>query len=474
MDQRGCDGTPERGSSNRTRNGSHRSSFPAQHKARARLDFPLRVPRSRHRRRQTSLYISLPQCSQKGQNSNHPDATSLSPPPIHHPIRPPIRPLPLSTFLVITAHTPKTIPWLPLPRRPSRRQIIQLALIEIRRLHIPPHAILLHHPRIAAAENPQALVPGSPPAIPPDVPAPSEGQDDHDDEGDFAGAIVRRPPLRIEFLFRDLLGGCAVGVAAYAGLEALFAIDPRVTGRTADGADVDVEEAVEHVAGAARVVEGNHMACVVEEDVGEVARFLVEAGRLAFKGPVAPGGNRSRGDFKSLAPIPFHVVNERLGAEVVADEVFLAREEEDGDFAEEVWEESDGRWGVAGTKSTADGTIAFRPAGTLVGVDVESVDDIFPTEVGGDVFEVRGPVHAAAWVLVIEADVVHVHTALVLDSQAEDILQDGFAVGVVDMGVFAVAFEVADALCLGGFDLLRDGGILDDHTGFVGIFEVGI
>lgn len=263
-------------------------------------------------------------------------------------------------------------------------------------------------------------------------------------------------------------------MAAYAGLEALFAVDAGVAGLTADGADVDVEEAVEHVAGAPRVVEGNHMAGVVEEDVSEVTRFLVDACRLAFKGPVASRCDSSRGDFKAFAAVPLHVVDERFGAKVVADEVFLAGEEEDGDFAEEVWEKSDGRWGVAGTESATDGTVTFHPAGTFIGVDVESVDDVFSAEVGGYVLEVRGPIHAAAWVLVIEADVVHVHAAFVLDSQAENFLQDGFAIGVIDVSIFAIAFEVANALRLGGFDLLGDGGILDYHTGFVGVFEVGI
>jgi len=263
-------------------------------------------------------------------------------------------------------------------------------------------------------------------------------------------------------------------MAAHARLETFFAIDAGIAGRPADGADVDVEEAVQHVAGAAGVVEGNHVARIVEEDVGEVTRFLVYTRRLAFKGPVPPWGNSSGGDFKPLAAVPFHIVDEGFGAEVVTDEVFLAGEEENREFFEEVWEERNGRRGVAGTESAANSTGAFGPAAMFVVVDVEGVDDVFPSEIGRYVFEVRGPVHSAAGVDIIEADVVHVHAAVLLGGQAEDVLKDCFAVGVVDMGVFTVGFKVAGALSLGGFDLLGDWGILCEHTSFIGVFEVGI
>ena len=72
------------------------------------------------------------------------------------------------------------------------------------------------------------------------------------------------------------------------------------------------------------------MAGVVEQDVGQVARLLPEARRFAFEGPIASRGPGARRQLEALAAVPFHVGDQRLGAQVVADEIFGAREEQDG------------------------------------------------------------------------------------------------------------------------------------------------
>lgn len=72
-------------------------------------------------------------------------------------------------------------------------------------------------------------------------------------------------------------------------------------------ADVDAHEAVEHVARAPGVVEGDHVGGVVEEDVGEVSGALVDAGGFAFEYPVFAWGPGAGGvEFEASAAVEGH------------------------------------------------------------------------------------------------------------------------------------------------------------------------
>ena len=71
---------------------------------------------------------------------------------------------------------------------------------------------------------------------------------------------------------------------------------------------------------------------------------------------------------------------------MVADEILVAREEDDGDVFKEAREHGDGGFGVGGFELLAYGASAFGPAGFFVGVDVKGFGDFWSAEVGGYVF----------------------------------------------------------------------------------------
>lgn len=52
--------------------------------------------------------------------------------------------------------------------------------------------------------------------------------------------------------------------------------------------------------------------------------------------------------------------------------------------------------------------IAFGPAGGLIRVDMERRGYVGTAEIGGDVREVGGPVHATGWVSILLPNIVHV------------------------------------------------------------------
>ncbi len=162
---------------------------------------------------------------------------------------------------------------------------------------------------------------------------------------------------------------------------------------------------------------------------------------------------------------------------MVADEVLGAREEQDGDFGEEVGEEIDRGLGVDGAEVGADGAVAFDPAGDLVRVDVEGVDDVLAAEVRGDARQVGRPVHAAGRVRVLEADVVHVVAlelafAVARGGELEQVLEDPFAVRVVDVALAHGELLLADAQL--DLELVGDVAPLRDQALLQGELEVGV
>ena len=159
-------------------------------------------------------------------------------------------------------------------------------------------------------------------------------------------------------------------MAANAGLEAFLTIDTGVCGGAANACDVDFEEAVEHVACASRVIEGDHVRGVVEKNVGKVPGLLVDACRLALKGPVTPRGPGAGGDLEAFAAAPFHIVDEFFGANVVTDEIAVTREKEDGNLGENGREHGDGGFRVAGSEGATDRAGAFRPTGAFIVIDM--------------------------------------------------------------------------------------------------------
>jgi len=137
------------------------------------------------------------------------------------------------------------------------------------------------------------------------------------------------------------------------------------------------------------------MAGIIEQDVSQIPRVLVNTRWLAFERPVVTWGPDTGTCFEASTAFPFHVVNKCFRADVVADEVFVAAEEEDVDSRlDEVWEEVYGGDGFLCCEGLADHTRAFVPAGFLSWVDVQGFDDVWALEVGLDVCQVRRPVHA--------------------------------------------------------------------------------
>jgi hypothetical protein len=73
------------------------------------------------------------------------------------------------------------------------------------------------------------------------------------------------------------------------------------------------------------------MTRIIKQHVRQIPRRLVKPRGLPVVHPFLAGGPRTRtgGVFKTGAVLPGHTVDEFFGAEVVADEVFVAGEEED-------------------------------------------------------------------------------------------------------------------------------------------------
>ena len=126
----------------------------------------------------------------------------------------------------------------------------------------------------------------------------------------------------------------------------------------------------------------------------------------------------------------------------------------------------------------ADLTVALGPAGRLVLVDVERLDDFLLAEIGCHALEVGRPGHAARRVVVLQAHVVHV-VALLFAAGADaggrllkHVLQDLFAFRVVDLvGVFG-EFQLAETLLV--LEPRGEVRALLHKTLLVGELEVGV
>lgn len=372
--------------------------------------------------------------------------------------------------VAVVARTPQAVPgFLPkaapaysVHRRPYVH-LVQFTLVEVGSLHVS--AVPIAHPLImpeilppttnspvSALATSKTLVPVPPPPVAPDEEAPRASRDDDDHQDDLPALAVGLPLGGVQFRLLGLLVRRAVARgAAHRRLGPFLAVQPGVGRVAADAADVDAHESVEHVACPAGVVKGHHVAGVVEEDIGEIPGLLVEPGRLALEGPVAAGRPRAGGQLEAPAAVELHVGDERLGAQVVADEVLGAGEEEHGDLGEDVGEELDRGLRLFDVKRDADVAVAFHPAGGLVGIDVERVDHILAAEVGGDLVEVGRPVHAAGWKLVGKADIIHVVAFALavwahLGREPEEVLEDGLAGRDIDGELFQDGeFLLADA-----------------------------
>lgn len=224
-------------------------------------------------------------------------------------------------------------------------QVVQLALVEVAGLEV---AVVGSGPLIAEAFEPdpgagagaavalavfaddgQARVPRGAAAGAPDVIAPDGGGDGDDGQDDLARLLVGGPLGVVELL---VLGGLVrlgvVGSPAHGGVGQLLAVEEALGRRAADAADVYADEAVQHVARAARIVERYHVRRVVEEHVRQVPRLLPEAGGLALEGPVAARRPVARRQLEALPAVPLHVADEGFRAEMVANQVLGTREEE--------------------------------------------------------------------------------------------------------------------------------------------------
>jgi len=83
------------------------------------------------------------------------------------------------------------------------------------------------------------------------------------------------------------------------------------------------------------------MTAVVEEDVGQVSGLLVDASWFSLKSPLASGSPDTIAYLEAATTVPFHVVDQLFRTDVVADQVLVAGEKDDGDLGEEVGEELD-------------------------------------------------------------------------------------------------------------------------------------
>lgn len=332
-------------------------------------------------------------------------------------------------------------------------------------------------PTAAIVTARQTLVAAPSASVTPDVVAPAGGRDDHDDEDDLAGPAVSLPLGGVKLGLLGLLRGRAVaGRAADRCLGSLLAVQSAVRRLAADAADVHTHEAVQHVARPPREVEGYHVAAVLEEDVRQVARLLPEARVLALERPFTARRPRTRRDLEALAAVPLHVADQGFGAQVVADKVLGAREEHDGDLLEDAGQQGDGRLRVPRTEMRTYRAAAFGPAGILIRIDVQGGDDVGAAEVGGDAGEVRGPVHAARRVYILQADIIHIVAlalAVGIDDRGllQDVLQDGLTGCLVDV-LLLFDGQVLHADAVLGLKPLRGVAALLDQVLLVSELEV--
>src|SRR5690242_3261159 len=216
-------------------------------------------------------------------------------------------------------------------------QVVQLTLIKVSSLKVCPSLltpeIVEAHPgekRFSTFVAVSTLVATAVAAAAPKEGSPKNGHNDDDHKCDLTRAVVSLPLSLLELLCLIFLGLSRVGMAAHARQWPLLSIDDTVSRCTANLANIDAQESVKHIPSPSGIVEGHHMTRVVEDNISQVARFLVGASWFAFEGPVLLRGNNALRNLKTLTAIPGHLVDHSLSPDVVADHVLVAGEEGDG------------------------------------------------------------------------------------------------------------------------------------------------
>lgn len=174
------------------------------------------------------------------------------------------------------------------------------------------------------------------------------------------------------------------------------------------------------------------MTGVVEENISQVSSVLVDTRRLAFERPVVAWGPNTGACFEASAAFPLHVVDHGFSANVVADEILVTGEQEDVDSRfDEARQEVDRGAGVWSENPT-NIAITLLPAFFLGWVDVQRLENIWSSEVGLDLLEIWWPAHSARVVL-LQADVVLIHTFPVFRREIQELLKNKLARGNADL-----------------------------------------
>lgn len=347
----------------------------------------------------------------------------------------------------------------------GRMEIIKLGLIKVVSLDISPRALgKAVQKRVISMIILDTAVPFTRAPTAPNKEAPDSNTDNDNDEDRLAGFGVRVHLRRLELLLLVFLRSRAISLSANRSLRKLFAVDTGVRGHTADAGDINLHETIEHVATLARHVERNHVAGIVEEHVSQVSSVLVDTSGLAFERPVVARGPNTGTCLEAGAAFPLHVVDEGFRADVVADKILVTAEEEDVDTRLNETGEEVHRWdGVLCYKCLSDPIIAFLPCRFLGWIDVQGVDDICASEIWFDILQIGRPAHAAGAVI-LQADIVHIQTFVVLDCRVEIRLEHEFTGRQADLVLPAGCVQLRDADFVESVQVAVEGRSLLDET----------
>jgi hypothetical protein len=122
---------------------------------------------------------------------------------------------------------------------------------------------------------------------------------------------------------------------------------------------------------------------------------------------------------------------------VIADEVLGSREKHDRNFLKKFGKKLNGGLRVPCMEGTSNSTVALCPSNRLLhAIDMESASHLRLPQVGGQVHQIRRPVHTTARVGVLESYVVHVDACVVavaLLGQLEHIGENSLALSIIHM-----------------------------------------
>lgn len=306
----------------------------------------------------------------------------------------------------------------------------------------------------------------------PDKETPDDDANADDDQDGLAGLGVRLPLCFLDALLFLLLRRRAVGVAAYRGHGEFFAVDARIGRGAPDAGDVDAHEPVDHVAALAGHVKRHHVAGVVEEDVSQVARRLVDPSRFTLERPVMARSPHTRRGLEASPAVPLHVVDQLLRPDVVANQVLVAAEQKNRYTGfHQIGKQFLGRDRFLRVEAAVHGTRALFPSGTLLGVDVESADDIRTTEVRLDVDQIRGPVHSTRRMRVSQTDVVHV-IALLASIQCVIQQRLQYVLAIFNIHMDPLCLQTTVAHRLQDFQVSRHGATVCDEPFLISVGQV--